>query len=244
MAAGSAVPVPASHLDVARDAEPATKAANAAMAAKLPFGEVADFEAARRGLIAPVPEGMVRTAGGTVLWNLGEYAFIDGELAPATVNPSLWRMARLNLANGLFKVTDRLYQLRGFDISNMTVIEGDTGLILIDPLTTAEVARAALAHYFAHRPKKPVVAVIYTHSHIDHYGGVRGVVDEAQVKAGHVQIIAPDRFLEEIASEAVLAGPAMVRRGQFQFGATLPTGPRGQVDAGLGKTASLGPVLS
>ena len=107
MAAGSAVPVPASHLDVARDAEPATRAANAAMAARLPFGDVADFEAARRGLIAPVPEGVVRTANGTVLWNLGEYAFIDGELAPATVNPSLWRMARLNLANGLFKVTDR-----------------------------------------------------------------------------------------------------------------------------------------
>ena len=154
MAAGSAVPVPASHLDVARDAEPATRAANAAMSARLPFGEVADFEAARRGLIAPVPEGVVRSAGGTVLWNLGEYAFIDGELAPATVNPSLWRMARLNLANGLFKVTDRLYQLRGFDISNMTVIEGDSGLILIDPLTTAEVARAALAHYYAHRPKQ------------------------------------------------------------------------------------------
>ena len=105
-----------------------------------------DFEAAKRGLIAPVPDGIVRTGGGTVLWNLGEYAFIDGELAPATVNPSLWRMARLNLANGLFKVTDRLYQLRGFDIANMTVIEGDSGLILIDPLTTAEVARAALEH--------------------------------------------------------------------------------------------------
>ena len=154
--------------------------------ARLPFGDVADFEAARRGLIAPVPEGMVRTASGTVLWNLGEYAFIDGELAPATVNPSLWRMARLNLANGLFKVTDRLYQLRGFDIANMTVIEGDSGLILIDPLTTAEVARAALAHYYAHRPKRPVVAVIYTHSHIDHYGGVRGVIDEADVRSGKV----------------------------------------------------------
>ena len=149
MATASAVPVPASHLDVARDAEPATKAANAAMAAKLPFAEQSDFEAANRGLIAPVPEGIVKSASGTVLWNLGEYAFIDGELAPATVNPSLWRMARLNMANGLFKVTDRLYQLRGFDIANMTVIEGDTGLILIDPLTTAEVARAGLAHYYA-----------------------------------------------------------------------------------------------
>src|SRR5215470_2236153 len=157
MATGSAVPVPASHLDAARDAEPATKAAN-----------------------------------GSVLWNLGDWAFIDGETVPATVNPSLWRMARLNLANGLFKVTDRLYQLRGFDIANLTVIEGDTGLILIDPLTTAEVARAALAHYFSHRPEKPVVAVIYTHSHVDHYGGVRGVIDEADVKAGKIAVIAPD----------------------------------------------------
>jgi alkyl sulfatase BDS1-like metallo-beta-lactamase superfamily hydrolase len=165
MTTASAVPVPASHLDVARDAEPATRAANAAMAAKLPFGDIAAFDAAKRGLIAPVPGGTVRTANGTVLWNLGEYASIDGELAPATVNPSLWRMARLNLANGLFKVTERLYQLRGFDISNMTVIEGETGLILIDPLTTAEVSRAALGHYHTHRPHKPVVAVIYTHSH-------------------------------------------------------------------------------
>ena len=141
MPAGSAVPVPASHLDAARDAEPATRAANAAMAAKLPFSDTGDFEAARRGLIAPVPDGVIRAASGTVLWNLGDWAFIDGVVAPATVNPSLWRMARLNLANGLFKVTERLYQLRGFDIANLTVIEGDTGLILIDPLTVAESAR-------------------------------------------------------------------------------------------------------
>jgi alkyl sulfatase BDS1-like metallo-beta-lactamase superfamily hydrolase len=240
MATTSAVPVPASHLDVARDAEPATRAANAAMAARLPFGDVAAFEAAKRGLIAPLPEGLIRTASGTVLWNLGEYAFIDGELAPATVNPSLWRMARLNLANGLFKVTERLYQLRGFDISNMTVIEGETGLILIDPLTTAEVARAALAHYYMHRPQKPVIAVIYTHSHIDHYGGVRGVIDEDDVKAGKVAVIAPDGFMEAIAGENVLAGMPMARRAQFQFGTMLPRGPRGQVDAGLGKAIARG----
>src|SRR6185312_16248221 len=196
MANASAVPVPASHLDVARDAEAATRAANAAMAAALPFADVRDFEAAKRGLIAPVPDGVVRTVSGTTLWNLGEYAFIDGELAPATVNPSLWRLARLNMANGLFKVTERLYQLRGFDIANMTVIEGDNGLILIDPLTTAEVSRAALDLYFAHRPKKPVVAVIYTHSHVDHYGGVRGIVDEAEVKAGRAVVIAPNGFME------------------------------------------------
>jgi alkyl sulfatase BDS1-like metallo-beta-lactamase superfamily hydrolase len=240
MASASAVPVPSSHLDAARDAEPATKAANAAMAAKLPFADTADFEAAKRGLIATVPEGIVRTGGGTVLWNLGEYAFIDGELAPDTVNPSLWRIARLNLANGLFKVTDRLYQLRGFDIANMTVIEGDSGLILIDPLTTAEVSRAALELYYAHRPRRPVVAVIYTHSHVDHYGGVRGVIDEADVKSGKVRIIAPAGFMEAVSGENVLAGPPMARRAQFQFGTMLPRGARGQVDAGLGKSVARG----
>ena len=240
MASASAVPVPSSHLDAARDAEPATKAVNEAMAAHLPFADTADFEAAKRGLIAIVPDGVVRTGGGTVLWNLGEYAFIDGELAPNTVNPSLWRMARLNLANGLFKVAERLYQLRGFDIANMTVIEGDSGLILIDPLTTAEVSRAALELYYAHRPHKPVVAVIYTHSHIDHYGGVRGVVDEADVKAGKVRVIAPAGFMEAISGENVLAGPPMGRRAQFQFGTMLPRGARGQVDAGLGKSVARG----
>ncbi len=240
MTTRSAVPVPASHQDIARDAEPATLAANAALAARLPFGDTADFEAARRGLVAPVPEGIVATPSGTVLWNLGEYAFIDGELAPATVNPSLWRIARLNMANGLFKVTDRLYQLRGFDISNMTVIEGDSGLILIDPLTTAEVARAALDLYYAHRPRKPVVAVIYTHSHVDHYGGVRGVVDEADVLEGRVRVIAPAGFMEAVSGENVLAGPPMIRRAQFQFGALLPRGARGQVDAGLGKCVARG----
>ena len=240
MSAASAVPVPISHLDAARDAEPATRTANAAMAAALPFGDTRDFEAARRGLIAPVPDGMVRTANGTVLWNLGDYAFIDGELSPATVNPSLWRMARLNMANGLYKVTDRLYQLRGFDIANLTVIEGEEGLILIDPLTTAEVSRAALALYYAHRPRKPVVAVIYTHSHIDHYGGVRGVIDEADVAAGRVAVIAPNGFMEAISGENVLAGLPMMRRAQFQFGSLLPRGARGQVDAGLGKGVARG----
>ena len=240
MASGSAVPVPSSHLDAARAAEAATRTVNTAMAAKLPFSDVRDFEAARRGLIAPVPDGSVCTANGTTLWSLGDYAFIDGELAPDTVNPSLWRMARLNMANGLFKVTDRLYQLRGFDIANMTVIEGDTGLILIDPLTTSEVARAALDLYLAHRPAKPVVAVIYTHSHLDHYGGVRGVVDEADVKAGKVAIIAPNGFMEAVSGENVLAGLPMIRRAQFQFGHLLPRGPRGQVDAGLGKAVARG----
>lgn len=238
----SAIPVPASVQDAARDAEPATLAANAALAARLPFDDVRDFAEVGRGLVAPVPDGAVRNAGGAVLWNLGEYRFVEGDLAPPTVNPSLWRMARLNMANGLFKVTERLYQLRGFDIANMTVIEGETGLILVDPLTTAEVARAALDLYFAHRPRRPVVAVIYTHSHVDHFGGVKGVVDEADVKAGRVAVIAPDGFMEAVGGENVLAGLPMARRAQFQFGTLLPRGPRGQVDAGLGKGVARGTV--
>lgn len=240
MAGGSAVPVPASHLDAARDAEPATRAANAAMAATLPFSDTRDFEAASRGLIAPVPDGLVTAKSGSVLWNLADWAFVDGEVAPATVNPSLWRMARLNMANGLFKVTERLYQLRGFDIANLTVIEGASGLILIDPLTTAEAARAALDLYYAHRPRKPVVAMIYTHSHADHFGGVRGVIDEADVRSGKVKVIAPDGFMEAVTGENVLAGAPMIRRAQFQFGTLLPRGPRGQVDAGLGKGIARG----
>ena len=144
--------------------------------------------------------------------------------------------------HGLFQVTDRIYQIRGFDISNMTLIEGEGGLIVIDPLISTEVARAGLDLYIQHRGRRPVTAVIYTHSHTDHYGGVRGVVDEADVRAGRVEVWAPDRFMQEVVSESVLAGPAMIRRALFQFGATLPKGPRGQVDAGLGKVTSRGTV--
>jgi alkyl sulfatase BDS1-like metallo-beta-lactamase superfamily hydrolase len=224
------------------DATPITRAHNRAVLDALPFQDAQDFEDAQRGFLATLPEVEIKNAQGRVVWSLKDYAFVSEADAPPTVNPSLWRQARLNMHNGLFRVTDRIYQIRGFDISNMTILEGDRGLVVIDPLFSMEVARASLDLYFQHRGVRPVTTVIYTHSHTDHYGGVRGVVDEAQVRAGHVQIIAPDRFLEEIASEAVLAGPAMVRRGQFQFGATLPKGPRGQVDAGLGKVTSRGTV--
>jgi len=146
------------------------------------------------------------------------------------------------MANGLFKVTERVYQLRGFDISNMTVIEGDTGLIVIDPLITTEVARAALDLYFKHRPRKPVVAVVYTHSHADHWGGVRGVVDADALAAGRVKVIAPAGFMEEAVGENVIAGTAMSRRALYQFGPLLPRGEKGQVDAGLGKSTPFGTV--
>lgn len=231
----------------AQDGQPqaateATAQANAAWLERLPFADRQDFEDARRGLVARLPEQPIRTADGRVAWNPGAYAFQRDEAAPATVNPSLWRLARLNNEAGLYKVNERLYQVRGADLSNMNIIEGDTGLIVMDPLITAEPARAALELYYAHRPRKPVVAVIYTHSHVDHFGGVKGVVDEADVKAGRVQVLAPTGFMEEAVSENVLAGNAMSRRAQYMYGALLPRSATGQVDAGLGKGTSRGTV--
>jgi alkyl sulfatase BDS1-like metallo-beta-lactamase superfamily hydrolase len=220
------------------DATPLTRARNRAVLDALPFADRQDFEDARRGFLGTLPEVEVKNAQGRVVWSLREYAFLAAEEAPPTVNPSLWRQARLNLENGLFHVVDGIYQIRGFDISNMTLIEGERGVIVIDPLISTETARAGLELYYQHRGRRPVTAVIYTHSHTDHYGGVRGVVDGAEVAAGRVPVIAPDGFMEEVVSENVIAGTPMMRRAQFQFGPTLPKGPRGQVDAGLGKVTS------
>jgi alkyl sulfatase BDS1-like metallo-beta-lactamase superfamily hydrolase len=225
-----------------KDATPTTEARNRAVLDALPFADRQDFEDARRGFIGTLPDVEIRNDQGRVVWSLREYAFLAAEEAPQTVNPSLWRQARLNLHNGLFNVTGGIFQVRGFDVSNMTLIEGERGVIVIDPLISTETARAGLELYYQHRGRRPVTAVIYTHSHTDHYGGVRGVLDEGEVRAGRVPVIAPDGFLEEVVSESVLAGTPMVRRAQFQFGATLPKGPRGQVDAGLGKGTSRGTV--
>lgn len=220
----------------AKPASRHTTARNAEVAKRLPFADRLDFEEAQRGLIASL-RAPIKTADGKLVWDIAGYDFLKSDKSPDTVNPSLWRHAQLNTNAGLFRVTDRVYQLRGFDLANMTVIEGDTGLILVDPLTSVETARAALEFYFGHRPRKAVVAVIYTHTHLDHIGGVRGVIDEADVKAGRVQLIAPANFLEEAVSENVLAGPAMIRRAQYQAGTPVARGVRGQVDTGLGKSA-------
>ncbi len=217
----------------AKDATDLTRQSNQQWLQRLPFADRSDFDNARRGLLEAVDQPVVNADGKTV-WDLQRYAFLKGE-APATVNPSLWRIAQLNTLAGLFKVSEGIYQVRGLDLANMTLIEGEHGLIVMDPLLSVETARAGLAMYFRHRPQRPVVAVIYTHPHVDHFGGVRGVIDEADVKAGKVQVIAPQGFFEHAVSENVLAGPAMKRRAQYMYGAPLPRGPRGQVDAGLGK---------
>jgi alkyl sulfatase BDS1-like metallo-beta-lactamase superfamily hydrolase len=230
------------HLEAAKDAEPATIAANAGVLEELPFSDRQDFEDAQRGFIATLPTPRIKSGDPRVpwAWDLTPYEFLTKDQAPATVNPSLWRIAQLNMNHGLFQVADRVYQIRGFDLSNMDIIEGDTGLIIIDPLIAPETARAGLDLYYQHRPQKPVVAVIYTHSHIDHYAGVKGVVSEADVKAGKVTILAPEGFLEEAVSENVYAGNAMGRRALYMYGPVLPKGERGQVDGGLGKSTSFG----
>ena len=239
----AAVPfVLAADSDAPKDAQPATLQANVAVLKELDFTDREDFEDAQRGLIAPPTANVIEDADGHVVWNLDVYDFLKKEEAPATVNPSLWRQARINMTAGLFKVLDHVYQVRGLDMSNMTIVEGEKGVILIDPLVTAETARAGFDLYRRHRGERPVDAVIYTHSHVDHFGGVRGVVDDADVKAGKIKILAPERFLEAAISENVTAGTAMGRRSGYWYGLVLPRGARGQVDGGLGKAVSTGHV--
>src|SRR6201996_7786052 len=225
-----------------KDAQPATVTLNAAVLGGLAFDDKQDFAAASRGLVAAAPSDAVRKDGGLPIWDMGAYGFEDAEDAPETVNPSLWRQARLNKIGGLFEVTDRVYQLRGLDISNLSIIEGDTGIIVIDPFISTEMARAGMRLYREHRGDRPVVAVIYTHSHVDHYGGVKGVISEDDVASGRVKIYAPPGFLKHAVAENVFAGTAMSRRSQYQYGIFLPRGPRGQVDLGLGKAVSTGTI--
>ncbi|ERF80632.1 MBL fold metallo-hydrolase [Bradyrhizobium viridifuturi] len=207
----------------------------------LPFADTRDFDDAARGFLGTIENARVTSAQGRVVWSLEPYGFLSEEKAPATVDPSLWRQSRLNMHHGLFEVVPGVYQVRGLDIANMTLIEGDKGVIVVDTLTSIEGARAAMELYFQHRGKRPVAAVIFTHTHTDHWGGARGVLDDAMLAAG-VPIIAPNFFMEHAVSENIIAGPAMLRRAQYQFGPFLAKGVRGQVDCGLGKTMAAGGV--
>jgi alkyl sulfatase BDS1-like metallo-beta-lactamase superfamily hydrolase len=204
--------------------------------------DTADMERVTRGLVATHPTGLIEVDGRTV-WDVGRHDFVrESEEAPDSVHASLWHQARLNAVHGLFEVAPGLWQARGYDIANITFIAGDTGWLIIDPLTTEECAKACLDLANAELGERPVVGVIYTHSHIDHFGGVRGVVSDDEVASGAVRIIAPDQFLREAVFENVIAGPAMLRRAHYQFGGTLPAGERQHVDCGLGKATGLGQV--
>lgn len=224
-----------------KSASAATVAAQKAVQQSLPAEDGRDADFARRGFIASRTDPIIRNKAGEPVWNLAGYDFVTGP-APTTVNPSLWREVGNLRQNGLFEVTDGVWQVRGFDISNMTVVRGATGWIVIDPLTTRETAAAALELVNARLGARPVSAVIYSHSHADHFGGVRGIVSEADVKAGKTAILAPARFMEETASENVMAGAAMGRRATFQFGTGLKPGPQGQMGSGIGMGTSSGEI--
>ena len=230
--------LPGLGLGAAKPAEPATSQANAAVLQQLDFTDDRAFADARRGFIAAADDPLLNPDGSTA-WNMGAYAFLE-QAAPDTANPSLWRQAQLNSIHGLFQITDGIYQVRGMDLANMTIVEGASGLIIIDPLLTPTTARAALDLYLQHRPEKPVAAIIYTHNHVDHFGGVRGVVSDEDVSSGKVRIYAPEGFMEHAVSENVIAGNAMTRRAMYMYGTALPAGPQGHIDNGLGKALSMG----
>ena len=222
----------------------ATRAANTAVAESLPLADERDFAAAMQGFIGRDDNLHITRPNGTTIWRPADYGFIK-DTAPDSVNPSLWRQEKLNNLHGLFKVNDRVYQVRGYDLANMTVIEGDSGRILIDPLTAAETAHAALDLVETHLGKKPVSAILFTHSHIDHFGGSGAILQRTQDQTILPRLIAPAGFLEESVSENVLAGTVMMRRAQYMYGAELPRSVRGHVGTGLGKQPAIGsPALT
>ncbi|SOC88174.1 Alkyl sulfatase BDS1, metallo-beta-lactamase superfamily [Curtobacterium sp. 314Chir4.1] len=221
------------------DASEAIRQQQADLLQSLPMSDRRDFASADRGFVAALTPGQVRTDTGDVIWDADASEYLRGD-APDTVNPSLWRQSVLVAKQGLFEVVEGIYQVRGLDLSNVTFVEGDTGVIVIDPLISAETAAAALALYREHRGARTVVAVIFTHSHIDHFGGVLGVTTKDDVASGNVQVIAPEGTVAEAVAENVYAGTAMGRRAGYMYGAALERGPAGMVGAGLGLTTSTG----
>lgn len=213
-----------------------------AMQDRLPFSDTGDLDDAERGFLGAQSPGQVHAADGRVVWDAEAWSSVLEAPRPDTVNPSLWRQAQLVALHGLYEVTDGIYQVRGMDLSNMTLVEGRAGVIVIDPLISTETAAAALALYRAHRGDRPVTGMIYTHSHVDHFGGVRGVLSGDDVAAGRIPVLAPEGFVEHAVAENVYAGTAMARRAAYMYGAALPVGPAGQIGAGLGMTTSTGTV--
>ena len=201
---------------------------------QLDFSNKADFDDANKGLIATYPESTIGDS-----YNFKQFDFINGK-APETVNPSLWRQSELNAIAGLFKVADHIYQIRGFDLANMTLIKGKTGWIVIDPLTVKETAEAGMELVKKHIGNFPVKAVIVTHSHIDHFGGMRAVVNEADVKSGKIKIYVPDGFMDHSVSENIMAGNTMSRRAGYMYGNLIPKSATGTLGSGLGTTTARG----
>ncbi len=222
------------------DVTATTRQSNDAVATAYDLADARTFEDARRGFIA-APKGQVKNAAGEVIWDYDSFAFVQGK-APPTVNPSLWRQALLNQQIGLFKVSDGIYQLRGFDLANISLIEGKTGWIVVDTLTARETAQAAMRFARQQLGDKPVSAVIFTHSHVDHFGGALGVLSAEEALRRKVPIVAPEGFMEEATSENLLAGAAMGRRSQYMYGSRLERSPKGLVDDGLGKAVAYGSV--
>ncbi len=199
-----------------------------------------DFEFASKGLIAKLENPIIKDEEGNIVFNLNEYKFLEEDEIPLTINSSLWRQAKLNMSHGLFKVTDRIYQVRGYDLAVITFIESESGYIVVDTLTTIESARAALQLVYEHIGKKPILAVIYSHSHGDHFGGTKGIISEDEVRSAKIRVIAPEGFMKFAVSENVLAGNAMLRRAEYMYGKILPRDYKGNVDSGLGKTSISG----
>lgn len=215
------------------------EAQHAALLESLPLSDTADFDAVKRGFLGTLDDPAIRNANGDVVWDASTYDFLEGD-APTSVNPSLWRQGKLVATHGIFEVVPGIYQIRGLDLSVTTFVEGDTGVIVIDPLLTRETGAAALALYRKHRGDRPIKAFIHTHSHIDHFGGVQGMATQEEIDAGEIEVIAPEGFVEHAVSENVYAGVAMSRRSGYMYGASLARGPQGQVGAGLGQTTSTG----
>lgn len=224
---------------VPSDATEFTIASNQRVSESLNLADQQDFEDATRGLVAEAPRDKIANGEGQVVWDASAYDFIRGE-APDTVNPSLWRQAKLNNIRGLFKVAENIFQLRGFDLANSTLIRGQDGWILVDPLTTLETTSTAMAFAEQHLGEIELSAIIYTHSHIDHFGGVLALYQAGQALEDSTAIIAPEGFMHEAVSENVVAGPAMMRRGAYMMGNGLERSATGHVDTGLGKQVIFG----
>ncbi|MGB0777539.1 MAG: alkyl/aryl-sulfatase [Flavobacteriaceae bacterium] len=228
-----------------KKASATTKKMNQVLYDSYPFKDNTSFEEAQKGFIAPLPnEGIVKDANGKVVWDVKRFkAFIkEGKKSPSTVNPSLWRQSELLMYTGLFEVVPGVYQVRGADLSNMTIVEAEGGIHIYDPLISAETAKYALDLYYEHRPKTPVTAVFFTHSHVDHFGGVAGVASQEDVASGKIKVYAPEGFLDHAIEENVYAGIAMSRRASYMYGNVLEPNAQGQVGAGLGITTSTGTV--